>query len=826
MNIPATTSVAAKEHCAHCGLDCPDNGIRLGDAAFCCEGCRIVYQMLADNDLDSYYCAAPTDGSPGNRAAAALDPGDFDYLEDESLLARLLDFRSDTLAIARLNIPGIHCASCVWLLENLHKLDPGVLQSEVNFMRKELLLRFDPARTSLRAVVELLHKIAYPPDIRLAAARSAEPPKTPRIEWLRLGVAGFCFGNIMLFSFPEYLAGAQGLSSEFGQLFAWLNLALSLPVLLFSAAPFFRSALTGLRSGNVNIDVPIALGIVVLFLRSLVDIALLGAPGFLDSMAALVFLLLLGRMFQRKTYDRLAFDRDYAAYFPLSVRIETTEGRTTTRSLDQLEVGDIIVVRNGELIPADALLLSDSAALDYSFVTGESAAQHSAKNDLVYAGGRLTGSPARFQTIKPVSQSYLTDLWNNGIFADEKHAGFSDLTNRFSKYFTFGVVVVAAAAGLYWALAAGDWSAAADAVTASLIVACPCALALAAPFTFGTSLGLLARRGLYVKNSETLELLAATSAIVFDKTGTLTSAEPAQLSYHGIDCTIQEAAMTLHTAQASNHPLSRGIVHVLREQVDADDLGTVGEAIIDEVPGKGLRADFYSGRQVLIGAAEWLREQGADMSGEFPTRESAAHVAVDGRYLGAFVQKNYLRRGIRAMLDKLRGAFNIFLLSGDTPQQEADFVNMLSGAFGGKQHLRFGRSPQDKLEFLDELERGGATTLMLGDGLNDAGALRRSTVGVAVVENNAAFTPASDAILEARALAALPQFLQYARRGLGIVKLSILLSLLYNVVGLTLAVQGLLSPLVSAVLMPLSSITVIVFSTLSARLLAPREVNQ
>ncbi|RMF59337.1 MAG: heavy metal translocating P-type ATPase, partial [Calditrichaeota bacterium] len=311
-------------NCYHCGLPCKENDILFDNKHFCCRGCQTVYEILSENDLCQYY---QLNASPGQSPTESKNvPRRFEYLEDENVQNQLLSFNNGKVARVTFNIPGMHCSSCIWLLEHLYQLNEGITESRVNFLRKELSLVFNPLKTTLRQIVELLTSLGYEPHISLEDLQKKSQKATDRSLYIKLGVAGFAFGNVMLLSFPEYFSVKDTLDFQFRQFFGILNILLSLPVLLYSASEFLSSAFKGLKYKTVNIDVPISLGIITLFGRSIYEILAGHGSGYMDSFVGLVFLLLLGKLFQKKTYETLSFDRDYKSYFP--VAITRREGST------------------------------------------------------------------------------------------------------------------------------------------------------------------------------------------------------------------------------------------------------------------------------------------------------------------------------------------------------------------------------------------------------------------------------------------------------------------------------------------------------------------
>jgi Cu+-exporting ATPase len=757
-------------------------------------------------------------------------------LEEPAVRDRLLDFSDGKISRVRLHVPTMHCIACVWLLENLFRLRPGIGASVVDFPKKEVSIMFEPARIALSELVALLSALGYEPSFSLGQLEPRASGAGPfQRLLLRLGVAGFAFGNIMLFSVCLY-AGLDSLSGPgVAVWFGWLSLALALPVLIFSAADYWRSAWLCVRQRVLTIDLPIAVGLVALFAQSAHEIVTQSGPGYLDSLTGLVFFLLIGRVFQQKTYERLSFDRDYKSFFPLSVVRRGAHGETTV-PLSQLAVGDRLVLRHGELIPADARVVSGRGVIDYSFVTGEAEPVEKGPGELVYAGGQQTGGALEVDTVKPVSQSYLTSLWSHEAFAKPREDALPTILNRFSRRFTVTVAVVALGAALAWWLS-GQPGTAVKAFTSVLIVACPCALALSAPFALGTAQRLLARRNIFLKNPGVIEALARIDTVVFDKTGTLTATGAARVEFQGAPLTPAEAAAVAVLAKQSTHPYSTrihtwisgaglgqsqtpgepegGATNDPRFPGNAADATPVEE--FHETPGCGVEG-VVAGRRIRLGSAAWFSALGVKVPDTARLDETTAHLALDGCYRGRFLFGNALRPETESLLAQLATRVDLALLSGDNARECERFRRL----FGPRAHLHFNQSPLGKLTFIEELQRAHRAVMMVGDGLNDAGALKQSDVGVAVVENVGAFSPASDVILEATQVPRLGSVLAFARGAVRVVWLSILISSLYNVVGLSIAASGLLSPIVCAILMPLSSVSVVAFACGATKRVARR----
>lgn len=793
--------------CYHCGDTCPDREISRDDRYFCCHGCLAVYEILRSNDLGAYY---RLNDAPGKTPPADEPESKFAFLDEESVRRALLDFDDDDQAKITLRVESIHCSSCIWLLENLYRLHGGIRSSRVNFLRKEVTLLFSPSQISLRRLVELMTELGYEPSLSLEELTAPKSRLADRSLLTRIGVAGFAFANIMLLSFPDYLALDSIIPVEYRRFFGWVSFVLALPVLLYSAAVFFRSAGSGLKNRLVNMDLPVSIGIIALTLRSIWDVAIIGQNGYWDSLTGLVLFLLVGRWFQQKTYDSLRFDRDYRSYFPMAV-LKLVEGRHHSTPLTSIGPGDRILVRNQELIPADSRLVSTSASIDYSFVTGEASPVTRQSGDKLYAGGRQIGQTIEVEITTEVSQSYLTRLWEDHLPSRIQRRSFVRLADRVAKHFTITVIGLALGAALIW------WSTdpgrAIDAAIAVLIIACPCALALASPFAHGTALRILGRNGLHARQGETVEALAAVDTIVLDKTGTISHSDSGGLEYKGRALTDRDRALvksaTLHSTHAISRRINGWLGEIVERSVDS----------FEEFPGSGIKAEL-GGHSVLLGSGGWLESQGNLSFNDVETPEGTAGtwLAIDNNVVGMFQVKSRFRDGLKCVISKLGERFRILLLTGDGDRERP----ALTSFFGADADLRFRQSPHDKLNTVEKLSREGRQVLMVGDGLNDAGALRAADVGVAVSENNSAFSPACDAIMAGEKFHLLPQYLSLARWTMTVIVISFIISFAYNVVGLGFALTGNVSPLVAAILMPLSSITVVLTASCLVALRARR----
>lgn len=775
--------------CFHCGDEFSEKQrIVFDQKSFCCVGCKTVYEIFKQSDLTSYY---DIEKNPG--ATPQDTKGKFDFLDNEKIVDKLLEFNEEDVSIISLYIPHIHCSSCIWILENLHKLQSGIITSQVNFYQKKVRITFNPNHTSVKNIVLLLAKIGYEPYISLENYENKKS-NVDRSLIYKIGVAFFCFGNIMLLSFPEYFEVQDFWLDKYKPFFRWLMFALAIPTFFYSGSVYHKAAYHSLKARTFDINIPMSLGLIVMFVRSTIDIIFDYGQGFFDSLASLIFFMLLGKLFQQKTYEFLSFERDFKSYFPIAVTKIHADKSESSASIYDLEKGDRLLIRNQELVPVDGILISDSTHIDYSFVTGEAIPIAKKSGDKIFAGGKQLGNLIEMEVLNSVSQSYLTQLWDNEVFDKKNKQSYTTLITRVSHYFTPTLLLIAFLGLGIWL--PKDVNTAFNVFTAVLIIACPCALALSTPFTLGNIIRIFGKRKFYLKNTTVIEQMSKIDTIVFDKTGTITTNKKSTIWFEGNEISDEDIIGIKNLIHISNHPLSRKLYEYLPDVQKCD--------VVDfqEITGKGVQG-IVNGKHYKVGSSSFI---GATTPSNLQTN---VYISIDGEFAGKYIFENKYREGISNLFERLNQNYELKILSGDNEGEQ----KKLEAILPANTEMVFNQKPEQKLQFIKQLQDKGKNVMMIGDGLNDAGALAQSNVGVSISEDVNIFSPACDGILDASQFNKIENFLKLSKKAMKTIKMSFGLSIMYNIVGLTFALMGKLSPLVAAVIMPLSTATIIGFVT-------------
>ncbi|HKZ05755.1 MAG TPA: heavy metal translocating P-type ATPase [Methylomirabilota bacterium] len=789
--------------CAHCGLPVPTGRARVsGERAFCCEGCRTVHALLHEYGLERYYAlraagaAAPAPVRPRDRTHAELD--------DPSVRARIGGPLPGGLESAELYLEGVHCAACVWLVERLPRLVPGVVEARLDLGRSRATVVWDPALAALSGIARALDTLGYAPHPARGRLEQDARRREERAMLARIGLAGAVAANVMAIAFALYGGLLHGMEPEFAAFFRWLSLGLTVPSFVWGGGVFFAGAWSALRRGLLHMDVPISVGLGAGFVHGALATVRGTGDVYFETITTLIFLLLSGRYLLRRQHRAAADATELLASLTPSAARRLEAGGVREVPLDALVPGDRVEVRAGEVVPADGWVCLGRSALDLALLSGESRPVVVAPGDPVHAGTVNVSARLEVTVERTGDETRVGRLVRLVDEQARRRAPIALVADRLSGVFVAVVLALAAVTvSLWWTT---DRERAVAHAVALLIVTCPCALALATPLAVSAAIGRAARAGILVKGADVMERLARPGRMWLDKTGTLTTGRPALVSWWGDPAARPlVAAVEAHSA----HPVARALVTAL-----GPDLGAA--TTVTEEMGGGVEG-HVAGRRVLVGSPRFVADRGARVApvvvGEITRLVeggiTAVVVAVDGEAVAVAGLGDELRPDATSAVARIRAhGWRVGILSGDDPR----VVTAVGRSLGLEAALCRGMmSPEDKVHVIRSGAAQGAV-VMVGDGVNDAAALAAATVGVGVHGGAEAVLAAADVYVARPGVAAVAELLDGAERTLRVIRRNLALSLGYNAVAVTLAMGGHLDPVVAAILMPLSSVTVIASS--------------
>ena len=782
--------------CAHCGLDVPSGLIEANETTqFCCGGCRAAYSILHEHGLEHYYDFAERRVAPVRASGRRFE--EFDHSVFQELYVRPLP---GGMAEVELYLEGVHCASCVWLVERAPLLIPGVVRAELEIRRSLARVVWNPSSVRLSAIAETLDSLGYTPHPFRGVARDAMRRAEDRAMLVRIGVAGAIAINVMLAALALYSGWTGGMDAQFTRFFRWVSLVLVTPALVWPGRVFFTGAWSALRARTLHMDVPIAIGLLAGYVQGAVNTINGSGPIYFDGLATLIFALLVGRYLQQRG-QRAAADSTELLFSltPGTARVVEASGETREIPSQALLPGMRIDVRAGDTFAADGVIETGDTQLDLSLLTGESKPVAARAGDEVFAGTVNLSSPVQVRATQTGEASRVARIMRQVEESASRRAPVVQLANRTAVWFVAVVLVLAIATFVVWR--AIDPSRAVDTAVSLLIVTCPCALALSTPLAISVAVGRAARVGMFVKGGDALETLGRTGAGVMflDKTGTITEGRTALVQWNGPDWV---RPLVLGLEQGSSHPIASAFRNAWP---------LVEPAIVRDtthVHGGGVRG-VADGREIVVGSPAFVAGHAAGRHDFAHDELTPVLVAVSGVVVAHAGIGDPVRPDAAASIARLRAqGWAVKILSGDAPP----VVRSVGTAVGVAADACVGASTPEAKRRAVEAARAHGPVVMVGDGVNDAAAMAAASVGVGVHGGAEACLASADVYLTRPGLDTLVRLTDGARRTLRVIQRNVGFSLAYNVVGATLAMTGRLTPLAAAILMPASSLTVVLAS--------------
>lgn len=794
--------------CTHCRLPVPPGLVQDGaEQQFCCHGCETAYGVISSCGLSAYYQLL--ERSEGERRPSKSDRRAYAEYDDPTFRAMHCRSVEGGLLRTELLLENVHCAACVWLVEKLPQVVPGVLEARLDMRRATVHVVLDPAAVALSRVAKTLASIGYPPHpARGASARQARRTEDRKML-VRVAVAGACAGNIMLLYFALYAGMFQDIESGFEQLFRYSSMVLNTICLAWPGMVFARSAWGAVRTRTIHLDVPIAFGLYLGGLWGIYKTIASSGDIYFDSISALVFFLLVGRYVQQRQqrYAGDAIELLFSLTPSVARRVEPS-GEVVDVPTEALRIGDTVEVRAGDSAPADGVVVRGTSSVDLSLLTGESRPERVGVGSTLAAGTVNLSDAVRLRVEATGDGTRVGQLMRMVETATRAKAPIVRLADKWGGWLLWSLLSLAALTLVIWWPIVGA-SVAIDRAAALLIATCPCGLGLATPLIMTVAVGRAARRGILVKGTGALQALAerskAPGTILLDKTGTVTLGRLAVVSWNGDQAVMpMVAALEAH----SSHPAAAALLQACG---GADS--RLKAVDVRQVSGSGIEG-VVSGRRVVVGSEAMLRDAGMSIETEcnavaedvIRSGASPVFIAVDGSCVAVAGLGDPVRPDAAGSIRRLRAlGWRVEILSGD----HDELVKRVGGELGlPPEACRGGATPETKLQAVSELAAQG-TVVMVGDGVNDAAALAAATVGVAVRGGTEASLAAADISLSREGLTPIVDLIEGARRTLTTIHLTIGSSLAYNVVAAGLSVAGLISPLLAAIIMPASSLTAV-----------------
>ena len=807
----AQSSRIAGDACYHCGLPLPaDLDLRLtidgAERAMCCHGCLAVAQAIVAAGHENFY-RVRSEAAPTGQALVPAFIRESEIYDSAEIQRQYVHRDDNDLLEVSLILEGITCAACIWLIEQTLAGLPGVEQVRVNYATQRALLRWDGARIRLSEILQAIRKVGYGALPYNPRQQQESQRRERRRQQRRLAVAGLFGMQVMMLSISLYAGAWSGMERSFADLFRWLSLGLTLPVVAYAALPFFRAALRELGQGRVSMDLPVSLAILVAFLSSGVSTLKGSGEVYFDSVVMFVFFLSASRYFEAMARQRCAMTVEQLVQsLPLTATPVNEQGEAAAAvPAAMLQVGDRVLIRPGDTVPADGVVVDGASELDESLLSGESSPRVRGLGERLLGGSVNVTRSLQMEVRAVGADTVIAEIQRSIERAQADKPPMARLADRVAARFISLVLLIVAGVSVYWWLHdASRWF---EIALSVLIVSCPCALSLATPTAISAILGRMQVLGLLVRRAGALEKLLQVTHVVFDKTGTLTKGQPA---LREVICAagVERSEVLMLAAlleQHSAHPLAEAL------RREAGDLGGHEIAEVNEEVGKGLRGKI-DGRDYWLGSIDFIRGHcgaGAEndrLEADVADGLTAIALASDRRILARFTFSDELRDDALGAIRRLReSGKSVLLMSGDTESAVRQVA-----AQTGIEDWRAQMAPQQKMDAVQALQAESGVVLMVGDGINDAPVLAAADVSIAMAGASSLAKINADIVLLRDHLGSVVSLFAMAQRTRRVIQQNMGWALLYNFGAIPAAAIGLVAPWLAALGMSLSSLLVVV----------------
>jgi len=784
-----------KVPCTHCHLEFSKNVMIIEDEHyFCCNGCQGVFHLLSDEGLDSFYDKA---------GDVKLTPPTEQYEDSSNFNApafydRFVKVNSDGFNEVSLIIEGIHCSACVWLNEKvLHKMD-GVIEANINFTNNKATITWADNILKLSQIIDMIRAIgynAYPYD---ASLQEAHANKERKDYYLRMAVAIFASMNIMWIAVAQYAGYFSGITQDVKTI---LNIAegiLATPVLFYSGWIFFRGAYFGMKNRVVNMDILVATGALLTYLFSIYITVTEDGEAYFDSVSMIITFVLIGKFLEILSKKNAADILDVIGkQIPSELNI-VKSGNIVSCKLSDVVIGDVIVISCGEKVLLDGEILKGSGSFDESSLTGESEPMYKVVGDSVISGTTSIDADIHFRATKDFEHSTLSNLVHLLESAINKKPKIEQIANKLSEYFSTVILLLSFITFIAWWFWPNNFETAFMVGISVIVIACPCALALATPVATLVGLSIGAKKGILFKEAALLETMAKVDTLVLDKTGTVTVGKPEVVKEH----ILREFDMKLlySLVKSSKHPVSRGIFEYINTKVENLNIIVFDE--FKQIPAQGISAMLNSSK-LLGGNYKLMLKNGIEV--EHSSDNTLFYFAIDKKLVAIYELNDKVKDGAKELLSTLsRRGIETIMLTGDNvlaASRVAQEINLT--------RVYSEQTPEDKAAFISKLHEDNKTVVMVGDGVNDVLALARADIGIVMGSGSDIAVDISDVVLLNDSLRSLEDAFKISRTTYGLIKQNLGISLIYNAITIPLAMAGYVIPLVAAISMSVSSLLVV-----------------